>query len=303
MNKLSLITAILSSFIGFNANAYQTEVNGSYEHTEIEEGKINTVTVSGQYYFNPVETRNTPLAEAAFLDKASNLGLGYAYAKQSGQMGFSENELFWNSPAITANYKQEFNIIGLNGEFYIPDSQFYISGSLNKTDVKNTAEVFGYSESESTDGTGYSVEAGFLPINGLLLAVGITDLSESVDPTQVTKHGFITTLANAAVVTGEDEDTAVSLRAKYVSEIGGYYTNFEAQTYIGDETTYRLGADLYLDPTLSIGLSFADSTADDSDSIFNIHAQKFITSQFALGVGYTTVEDVDSYGINGTFRF
>jgi hypothetical protein len=286
MNKLSLITAILSSFIGFNANAYQTEVNGSYEHTEIEEGKINTVTLSGQYYFNPVETRNAPLAEAAFLDKASNLGLGYSYSKIKDD----DEDLV----------DFQFNTLGLESEIFIPDSQFYVSGALHRTNVKATVHGLG---SESDNGNGYEFEAGFLPINGLLFAVGVADFSESMNPVKIAKYGFVTNFSNAAVVSGENDDTAVSLRAKYVSEIGGYYTNFEAQTYIGDETTYRLGADLYLDPTLSIGLSFADSTADDSDSIFNIRAQKFITSQFALGVGYTTVEDVDSYGINGTFRF
>ncbi len=286
MNKISLITAILSSFIGFNANAYQTEVNGSYEHTEIEEGKINTVTLSGQYYFNPVETRNAPLAEAAFLDKASNLGLAYSYSKIKDD----DEDLV----------DFQFNTLGLESELFIPDSQFYVSGALHRTNVKATVHGLG---SESDNGNGYEFEAGFLPINGLLFAVGVADFSESMNPVKIAKYGFVTNFSNAAVVSGENDDTAVSLRAKYVSEIGGYYTNFEAQTYIGDETTYRLGADLYLDPTLSIGLSFADSTADDSDSIFNIRAQKFITSQFALGVGYTTVEDVDSYGINGTFRF
>ncbi|WP_031949859.1 putative porin, partial [Acinetobacter baumannii] len=80
-------------------------------------------------------------------------------------------------------------------------------------------------------------------------------------------------------------------------------TNFEGQTYIGDETTYRLGADLYLDPTLSIGASFADSTAEDSDTIFSLRAQKFFTPQVAVGLTYTTVDDANSFGINGAFRF
>ncbi|WP_340600751.1 putative porin [Acinetobacter sp. HZNU-JH01] len=304
MKKLSLITALLSSFVGFNANAYQAEVNGAYEYTDIDGGvKVNTTTISGKYYFNPVQTRNVPLAETAFLDKASNIGLGYTYAKQSMKIGFEENELFWNSPAVTANLKQEFNTVGVNGEFFIPDSQFYISGSLHRTDIKNSSKVFGYSYSESTDGAGYAFEAGFLPMNGLLLAIGVADLSESFDPIQAAKYGFITTYTNAAVVTGEDDDKAVTLRAKYVTQVGGYYTNFEAQSYFGDETTYRFAADLYLDPTLSVGVSIADSTADESDSIFSIRAQKFFTPQVAVGVGYTTIDGADSFGINGTFRF
>lgn len=285
MKKLSLITALLSSCVALNANAYQTEATGAYEYVDMDGGKTNSAAISGKYYFNPVQTRNAPLAEAAFLDKASSIGGGYAYSKLQDDEDFGD---------------LQFNIIGVEGEIFIPDTQFYVSGALHRTNIKATINGLG---SESDNGNGYEFEAGFLPVNGLLLAVGVADFSESINPVKVTKYGFVTNVSNAAVVSGDNDDTAVSLRAKYVSEVAGFYTNFEGVTYIGDETSYRLAADLYLDQTLSVGVSFADSTADDSDSIFNIRAQKFFNPQFALGVGYTTTDGADSYGINGTFRF
>ncbi|MEE9903672.1 MAG: putative porin [Acinetobacter haemolyticus] len=285
MKKLSLITALLSSFVGFNANAYQAESTIAYEHIDMDGGKTNSAAISGKFYFNPIQTRSAPLAEAAFLDKASSIGGGYSYSKLKDDEDFGD---------------LQFNILGIETEIFIPDSQFYISGALHRTNVKATINGLG---SASENGNGYEFEVGFLPINGLLLAVGIADLSESLNPVKVAKYGFITNLNNAAIVSGEEDDTAVSLRAKYVTQLGGYYTNFEAQSYFGDETTYRLAADLYLDPTLSVGVSIADSTADDSDSIFSIRAQKFFTPQVAVGVGYTTIDGANSYGINGTFRF
>ncbi|NAS08429.1 putative porin [Acinetobacter haemolyticus] len=285
MKKLSLITALLSSFIGFNANAYQAESTIAYEHIDMDGGKTNSAAISGKFYFNPIQTRSAPLAEAAFLDKASSIGGGYSYSKLKDDEDFGD---------------LQFNILGIETEIFIPDSQFYISGALHRTNIKATINGLG---SASENGNGYEFEVGFLPINGLLLAVGVADLSESLNPVKVAKYGFITNLNNAAIVSGEEDDTAVSLRAKYVTQLGGYYTNFEAQSYFGDETTYRLAADLYLDPTLSVGISIADSTADDSDSIFSIRAQKFFTPQVAVGVGYTTIDGADSYGINGTFRF
>ncbi|QER38318.1 putative porin [Acinetobacter suaedae] len=285
MKKLSLITALLSSFICFNANAYQAESTIAYEYIDMDGGKTNGAAISGKYYFNPVQTRSAPLAEAAFLDKASSIGGGYSYSKLKDDEDFGD---------------LQFNILGIETEIFIPDSQFYISGALHRTNVKATINGLG---SASKNGNGYEFEVGFLPINGLLLAVGVADLSESLNPVKVAKYGFITNLNNAAIVSGEDDDTAVSLRAKYVTQLGGYYTNFEAQSYFGDETIYRLAADLYLDPTLSVGVSIADSTADDSDSIFSIRAQKFFTPQVAVGVGYTTIDGADSFGINGTFRF
>lgn len=285
MKKLSLITALLSSFIGFNANAYQAESTIAYEHIDMDGGKTNSAAISGKFYFNPIQTRSAPLAEAAFLDKASSIGGGYSYSKLKDDEDFGD---------------LQFNILGIETEIFIPDSQFYISGALHRTNIKATINGLG---SASENGNGYEFEVGFLPINGLLLAVGVADLSESLNPVKVAKYGFITNLNNAAIVSGEEDDTAVSLRAKYVTQLGGYYTNFEAQSYFGDETTYRLAADLYLDPTLSVGISIADSTADDSDSIFSIRAQKFFTPQVAVGVGYTTIDGADSFGINGTFRF
>ncbi|CAI3143217.1 hypothetical protein MWMV2_MWMV2_02267 [Acinetobacter oleivorans] len=285
MKKSNILFAIITATCAFNANAYQTEVGTMYEFTDIDEGENNSFGINGKYYFNPVEAKTFPLAEAAFLNKASNIGLGYAYSK------LEDDE---------DSGKLEFNSVGITGEYFIPSTPLYLSGAFNRTKTKVSANDFG---SVDDSGNGYAVEVGFLPTDGLLLAAGVTDLSESFDPIQAAKYGFITSVTNATAVTGEDEDTAVTLRAKYVTQISGFYTNFEGQTYIGDETTYRLGADLYLDPTLSIGASFADSTAEDSDAIFSVRAQKFFTPQIAVGLTYTTVDDANSFGINGTFRF
>lgn len=285
MKKSNILLAILTAACAFNANAYQTEVGTMYEFTDMDGGENNSFGINGKYYFNPVEAKTFPLAEAAFLNKSSNIGLGYAYSK------LEDDE---------DSGKLEFSSVGITGEYFIPNTPLYLSGAFNRTKTEVTANDFG---SVDDSGNGYAVEVGFLPTDGLLLAAGVTDLSESFDPMQAAKYGFITSFSNSAAVTGENDDTAVTLRAKYVTQISGFYTNFEGQTYIGDETTYRLGADLYLDPTLSIGASFADSTAEDSDTIFSLRAQKFFTPQVAVGLTYTTVEDADSFGINGTFRF
>lgn len=274
--KIALSAALLTLF--GTAHAYQAEINAGYENTDIDESEnVDTFFINGKYYLNAVNIANKPLAEAAFLSKASNIGLGYA--KSSTDDDFIDLDL---------------DTVGVSGEFYIPNSQFYVSGSLNRTEL--TAKAFG--EEESDDNTGYAVEVGYLPMTGLLLAVGAA--KENIDPVQVANYGFTTNFANSI---NAGEDTAVSLRAKYVTQIGNYFTNFEGLSYFGDETTYRLGADLYLDPTLSLGMSFADSTADDSDTIFAIRAQKFFTPAFAMGVNYSTTDGADSYGINGTFRF
>ena len=267
MKKLSLATALITSLFAMGANAYQYEVNVGYENTDIEDlGDLDTWSASGKYYLNAIQTKSSPLAEAAFLSRGSNIGLGYVNASGDGD--------------------EDIDVYGVSGEFFIPNSQFYFSGSLNQVDLGGE------------DNTGYTVEAGYLPVNGLLLALGVS--KESLDPVLVAENGFVTSLGYAAAV---GEDTTVSTRGKYVTQIGGFYTNFEGVVYFGDETAYKLGGDLYLDPTLSVGASFADSTADESETIFGINAKKFFTPQIGVGVAYTTADDVDSVGINGTFRF
>lgn len=263
--KIVLATAMIAS-LG-TAHAYQAEINAGYENTDFDHvGDLDTLFINGKYYLNPVATQNLPLAEAAFLNKASNVGAGYANASGDGDA--------------------DIDVYGVTGEFYVPGTQFYASASLNRTDFIGDKN------------TGYAIEGGYLPFDGLLVAVGVA--KENVDPVQVANYGFVANVANAVSV---GDDTAVSLRAKYVTQIGGYYTNFEGLSYIGDETTYRLGADLYIDPTLSVGVSLADSTAEGSDAIFNLRAQKFINSQIAVGANYTAADDIDSFGINGTYRF
>ncbi|WP_436905613.1 putative porin [Acinetobacter johnsonii] len=277
LKQLALTTALIASF--GTAHAYQAEINANYENTSFDGDSedLDTFGISGKYYLNGVNTKNSPLAEAAFLSKASNIGLGYA-----------------NSSIDEDGADLEIDTVGLNGEFFIPNSQFYVSGSLNRSEVTVESE-FGKA---SDDNVGYALEAGYLPVDGLLIAAGVA--KENLDPMYVSKNGFIDTFSNISAVA---DDTAVTLRAKYVTQIGNHFTNFEGATYFGDETAYRLGADLYIDPTLSVGVSFMDTTFDDFDTVWAVRAQKFFTPAIAVGLNYTTTEDADSYGINGTFRF
>lgn len=277
LKQLALTTALIASF--GTAHAYQAEINANYENTSFDGDSedLDTFGIGGKYYLNGVNTKNSPLAEAAFLSKASNIGLGYA-----------------NSSIDEDGADLEIDTVGLNGEFFIPNSQFYVSGSLNRSEVTVESE-FGKA---SDDNVGYALEAGYLPVDGLLIAAGVA--KENLDPMYVSKNGFIDTFSNISAVA---DDTAVTLRAKYVTQIGNHFTNFEGATYFGDETAYRLGTDLYIDPTLSVGVSFMDTTFDDFDTVWAVRAQKFFTPAIAVGLNYTTTEDADSYGINGTFRF
>lgn len=285
MKKLAIASALLATLAAVNvAHAYQTEVNVGYESTDSDSVNVlgtdaelsaDAITLNGRYYLAPVNTRNAPLAEAAFLDKASSVALGYVSADLDVKVG-------------NVNGSADLDLLGIAGEYYVPNSNFYVSAALNRSDV------------EGEKGNGFAVEAGYLPMAGLLLAVGIADMEESIDPIQAAKYGTLTSLG---AFDSAGEDTAATLRAKYVYKVGANDVNLEGNIVAGDETAYRVAADLYLDPTLSIGASFADSTFDDSDSIFGVRAQKFLTPTIAVGGSYTTTDGADSFGLNLTARF
>ena len=277
LKQIALATTLVATF-GV-AHAYQAEIKASYENTSFDGDNedLDTFVISGKYYLNGVQRQNSPLAEAAFLGKASNIGLAYA-----------------NSSIDEDGADLEIDTIGLNGEFFIPNSQFYVSGSLNRSE----ATIEGEFGKVSDDNVGYALEAGYLPVDGLLIAAGVA--KENLDPVYLSQNGFIDTFSNISSVADE---TAVTLRAKYVTQIGNHFTNFEGATYFGDETAYRLGADLYIDPTLSVGVSFMDTTLNEFDTVWSIRAQKFFTPALAVGLNYTTTDGADSFGINGTFRF
>lgn len=251
MKKLSLATAILAAtvtLVTVNANAYQAEIGATYDYTDYDHGGSSDVAgVDGTYYFKPVQVKNSPLNEAAFLDSASNV---------NGSLKFSDDDIR----------------VGAGVEYFVPNSNFYLNGKLGYTNPDHD---------EADDTLRYSAEVGMLPIPGLLLAVGFT--GEDTD--------------------GGDNDIDPSLRAKYVTKVGAYDMNFEAGTTFGDIDVYNLGADIYLDQTLSLGAAYESDFDSINDDVFTLRAKKFLNQQVSLegSVGFS--DDSNEFGLRGAYRF
>ncbi len=143
MKKLAIVSALLATLAGVNvAHAYQAEANVGYESTDFDsinvfgtdaELSADAITLNGKYYIAPVNTRNAPLAEAAFLDKASNVALGYVSADADVKVG--------NVKVGSA----DLDLLGIAGEYYVPNSNFYVSAALNRSDVEGEVD-FGQSD-------------------------------------------------------------------------------------------------------------------------------------------------------------
>ncbi|MGN9713455.1 putative porin [Acinetobacter variabilis] len=250
LKKLALATALIAS-LG-TAHAYQTEVGGTIAFVDPDNGDTSTgFAIDGTYYFNPVQVKNSPLNEAAFLNRASNINAEVSY-------------IDYDVTDVTT--------FGVGVEYFVPNSDFYVSGSIGQASTDTPAGDF--------DTTFYSAELGYLPAPGLLVALGLAGVSED----------------------DADDEIDPTLRAKYVTQFGQYDMNFEGGASFGDIDAYNLGADLYLDKTFSVGLGFSDSDVEGTD-VFTIRAKKFFNQQVSLEGSINFGDNADIFGVRGAYRF
>lgn len=246
MKKLAIASALLATLAGANvAQAYQYEVGAGISRTDPDIGKTtNDINVEGTYYFAPVDVKDYPLAEAAFMNRASNVTGGITYGK--------------NSPTTNTN-------VSIGAEYYVPNSDFYASVGYAKDQTK-TSGVKNSIEN-------YTAEVGILPMPNLLVAVGVVDNTNGTDPT---------------------------LRAKYVYKLGANDINLEAKASFGDADVFNVGADYYIDRTLSVGAAYTDNGNSDS---FGIRARKFISQDVSVQASVDFGDNADVFGVSGTYRF
>ena len=299
MKKLGLATALLLAMTG--AQAYQFEVQGQSEYIDNTVNDKNfTGAVQGTYYFKNVDSSKGPLAEAAFLNQASNVSVAYNY----GEYDVDADD----SDFVAHTY-------GAKAEAYIPTKfvPAYVSASYNHT------KLDGKGGEADDQGDRYALELGAVVAPNFLVAVGYTSVADqaSLDAFNIMNNGVAKAALESDTI-GDDQD-AITARTKYVGAIDG--TNmaigFETGLVYGEDTAYTLKTDLYLTPKLSAGVSYAASSFNDSPSkAWGVNVNYFITPAVAVGASYVNanfeadkaqfadyVTDTQTVGVNAKFRF
>ncbi|WP_180057941.1 putative porin [Acinetobacter sp. YH12227] len=213
MKKLAIASALLSVVaITGTAHAYQAEVGASAGYIDPDNGSSGSqFGVDGTYYFNPVQTRNAPLAEAAFLNRASNVNAHATFADRGDV---------------------DDNTYGVGAEIFVPNSDFYLSGNVSQNETERF-NVLG--QKYDFDTTYYAAEVGYLPAPGLLIAAGLkgydNDNDDGVDPTLRAK--YVTTLSN-----GKDINLEAGAAFGDLDEF-----NLAADYFI--DKTFSVGADYH----------------------------------------------------------
>ena len=292
MKKLGLATALLLAMTG--AQAYQFEVQGQSEYID------NTVNdqdfsgaLQGTYYFKNVDATKGPLAEAAFLNQASNFSLAYNYGE-------------YDVDADKADFVS--HVYGAKAEAYVPTQlvPVYASAAYSHTITD------GKGGQDNDNGDRYALELGAVVAPNFLVAVGYTSVADqySLDAFNILANGVAKAALESDTI-DQDQD-AITARTKYVGAIDGtnMAVGFEAGLVYGEDTMYNLKTDLYLTPALSVGASYAETSADSVvDSAWGANVNYFITPAVAVGASYVNANavgeagDTQTVGVNAKFRF
>lgn len=294
MKKLGLATALLLAMTG--AQAYQFEVQGQSEYIDNTVNDKNfTGAVQGTYYFKNVDSSKGPLAEAAFLNQASNVSVAYNYGEYD----------------VDADGKDVVShTIGAKAEAYVPTKivPVYASASYSNTISDNKATGIA-----DDHGDRYALELGAVVAPNFLVAVGYTSVANQTayDAFNIMNNGVAKAALESDTI-GDDQD-AITARTKYVGAIDG--TNmaigFETGLVYAEQTAYNLGTTLFVTPKLSVNASYMKSNFTESpNSAWGTNVNYFITPAVAVGASYVnanaekgSVYDTETVGVNAKFRF
>ena len=292
MKKLGLATALLLAMTG--AQAYQFEVQGQSEFIDnTVNDKDFTGAVQGTYYFKNVDASKGPLAEAAFLNQASNVSLAYTYGEYD----------------VDADFKDQVShTFGAKAEAYVPTKfvPAYASASYSHTITD------GKGGQKDDQGDRYALELGAVLAPNFLVAVGYTSVADQVsyDAFNMFNNGVVKAALESQTI-NEDQD-AITARTKYVGAIDGTNMSigFETGLVYGEDTAYNLGTTLFLNPALSVGASYMESSyAGSPDKAWGANVNYLITPAVAVGASYVNANaegearDTQTVGVNAKFRF
>lgn len=292
MKKLGLATALLLAITG--AQAYQFEVQGQSEYIDNTVNDKNfTGAVQGTYYFKNVDATKGPLAEAAFLNQASNFSLAYNYGE-------------YDVDAVDKDFVS--HVYGAKAEAYVPTKlvPVYASAAYSHTITD------GKGGQDNDNGDRYALELGAVVTPNFLVAVGYTSVADqySLDAFNILANGVAKAALESDTI-DQDQD-AITARTKYVGAIDGtnMAVGFEAGLVYGEDTMYNLKTDLYLTPALSVGASYMESSYNDSpNKAWGANVNYFITPAVAVGASYVNANavgkavDTQTVGVNAKFRF
>ncbi len=289
--KRSLMFFAMSS-VACSSFAYIVQLDGaitSLDHDNNYIDKDYQIDIKGKYFFDTVQIKNNPYNEVAFLNHNSNAYATYNYHSIKSQDYLTYDPLATDNFYQLARAKDKQDVHYFTGGLEFFHEQFYLNGEMGlaavkiKSDLDSNYGSINYKNDYNV--TTYRALVGYMPINNLLVAVG-------VDGYRGDKYA--------------DDQTDFAARIKYVTPIGqnGNYLNLEANGTFGDENNVIFAADYYLTHAFSIGSGYSLKDDDESNNNFLWFRSKyFVNPNFAVGAEVGLSSGMDLFSLNGTFRF
>lgn len=294
------------------AESYQFEGNANYSTTKydsstLDDDSIDFTSLSGVYYFSPVNTDNHPLQEAAFLEKNGAVSLSLLNSKYS--YSYSYEGSFY-SVENKSEDKYSAGIVAL--DTYLLDGWVYIGGVAAWDETKSTYKTTttyptspnlnssATDKGKNTDNT-WNINLGLSPINGLLIWSEFekdVDVSDSWNLNTKYVMEFSGSALNIQAGYGYNAFANFNTSTLYPTNIK---VNFSSSENTKIKSAYVL-SDYYFDQTLSLGLGVNHNDFTDNEA-YMIRAKKFFTNSFSVQAAYIKDDDADNYSIGISMRF
>jgi hypothetical protein len=265
--SLYVFVSLVLFFYTAAANAaedYQAEISALYNHHEASDDfKMDMAGISGEFFFSPVNMKDHPYAEAAFLERVGSVYVAsfLSDVKGTGSTG----------DGITYD-------IGVN----LAQPGFPLAVQL----VYMTSDYdYDAPSSASFESNSYGISIGNYVTDNLMAGVEYfsskSEMSSSVFPTMTWKSKDYGLFARYA---GELSE------GKHVS-LEGSLGQSKSEDDIESEknTNIALAADYFFNRALSAGIGIERSSGDaqtEEGMTYTANVRYFITSQFSLQAAY-----------------
>lgn len=224
LKKLATLPFLIAASSFAAADSYRFDANVYYGSTEIDLGygygyDIDTLGVAGTAYFKDVETGGLPLAEAAFLNHASSVGVGY-----------SESEVGDFDASAT----------NLRASVFVPETVLYLGVDYTDAEGNDDANVnltAGYYKNNLLITTTYNddvdyelnLAAKYVMVNGDGTAwnfqAGFQQVDEGDDVVTLGADYFFTPAVSVgAVYSSAGSDDAIGVKGQVFASENLYFT-------------------------------------------------------------------------------
>ena len=250
------------------AEAYQSFLTVFHSSRDDSSYDASVSGMSGGYYWSPIEFYNGPLAESAFLSKAS--GVGFSVARPSYDFGAVQMDGSGRSVSISYVFR---------------DQGFIISAS----DMKQTLTGMGPDMDSKSTGIGI----GKFLSDGMLVSLSYESRTDTIS-------GLPDNNSKSTGISIKRFVNDLNLEAGIISE------NAESSGITQTNDEFDIQADLYFDNTFSIGAAYSSNSGDNKNAegtTFSINITKFISVDTSIDISYDDFSSGTAYDYSKTLSF